>query len=24
MTDDEMRAVWMYIKSVPARPTPTE
>jgi mono/diheme cytochrome c family protein len=22
MTDDEMSAVWMYIKSVPARPTP--
>jgi len=23
-TDDELRAMWMYIKSVPARPTPTE
>lgn len=23
MTDDEMRAVWMYIKSRPAKPTPT-
>jgi cytochrome c553 len=22
MTDDEMSAVWMYIKSVPAKPTP--
>jgi mono/diheme cytochrome c family protein len=24
MTDDEIRAVWMYIKSVPSKPTPTE
>lgn len=24
MTDDETRAVWMYIRSVPAKPTPTE
>jgi cytochrome c553 len=24
MTDDEVRAVWMYIRSVPAKPTPTE
>ncbi|HET7229217.1 MAG TPA: c-type cytochrome [Longimicrobium sp.] len=23
-TDDELRALWMYIKSVPAAPTPTE
>ena len=22
MTDDELRAVWMYIKQVPAKPTP--
>jgi cytochrome c553 len=24
MTDDETRAVWMYIRSVPAKPTPAE
>ena len=24
MTDDEMRAVWMFIRSMPAKPTPTE
>ena len=24
MTDDEMHAVWMYIKSVPPKPTPTK